>query len=157
MVPYGLKIADLSDLKDVCHFTDFWLACRGKKLFPETAVNDYFISPSQHTKYIQKYTTYLMVLYRNIIGWAVVQKNGSLIHFLIAVNFRGQGLGTKLLKHINPELIHSKSNQSSGDPGKFYEHLGYVKTGSVQSKSRLDIDKINPDRGKIIDIYVKSA
>lgn len=89
----------------------------------------------------------------DLVGWAVIQPNGSMIHLLIAGTHRGQGLGSIFLQHLKPPTIHSKSNQSSGDPAKFYEKSGYSKTDSVVSRSRLDIDKLRPHRKKIIDIY----
>lgn len=148
-----IRKAKLTDLPNICKFTDFWLAGRGCKINAPGAVNDYFISPSQHEKYIQKYQTFMMFHYTVLIGWAVIQTDGSLIHFLINGYYRDSGFGREFLEHLDPPKIHSKSNQSSGNPAAFYEKLGYKLTESVKSKSRLDIDKIKPDRKKIIDIY----
>lgn len=155
MVVLKVRKATLDDLQVLRKFTDFWLAGRGLRVNAPGAVDDCFISPSQHRKYITKYQTWILGTGAEIVGWAVVQHDGSLIHFLIAGSHRGRGIGTTFLEEISPETIHSKSNQSSGDPGKFYESRGYVKTGSVKSKSRLDIDKIRPNRKPIIDIYQK--
>jgi len=145
--------ATIADLKDICFFTDFWLAGRGIRMNAPGAVNDYFISPSQNKKYIEKYETWLVCEEKEIIAWAVIQHDGSLIHMMVAGTHRKEGIGMKFLKEIAPKKIHSKSNQSSGNPNGFYEKAGYVKTGTVQSKSRLDINKIKPNRKKIIDIY----
>lgn len=149
--------AKLENLKKICNFTDFWLAGRGKRINAPGAVDDYFISPSQHKKYIEKYSTFIVCDENIIVAWAVIQNDGSLIHFLIAGTHRRQGIGRMFLKRLNPQLIHSKSNQSSGDPSGFYEKLGYKKVRSVKSKSRLDINKLRPNRKKIIDIYQKTA
>ncbi len=148
-----LKRASILDLLKIRTFTDFWLAGRGLAKGAPGAVNDYFISPSQHRKYIQKYRTYVLIQDNKIFVWTVIQPNGSLIHLLVHGEHRGQGLGTKVLDLLQPKSIHSKSNQSSGDPGQFYESHGYKKVRSVKSESRFDIDKIRPDREKIIDIY----
>jgi len=155
MFDLDLIRADLTYLKAICRFTDFWLAGRGIKSGAPGAVNDYFISPSQHKKYITKYKTYIIVKKFNVIAWAVIQNDGSLIHLLIDGYWRDKGIGSQILKQLNPPKVHSKSNQSSGDPAAFYERCGYRKTGTVKSKSRLDIDKLRPDRKKIIDIYQK--
>ena len=152
---FNLIKADLSYLKMICRFTDFWLAGRGMKSNAPGAMNDYFISPSQHEKYITKYKTYIVIDCENIIAWTVIQLDGSLIHLLIDGTWRGKGLGSRILKELNPQKVHSKSNQSSGNPAAFYEHCGYIKTDTVTSKSRFDINKIRPDRKKIIDIYQK--
>lgn len=146
--------ADFYELKD---FTDFWLAGRGKAKGIPGAVNDCFISPSQHAKYLRKYQVYIVRYYIEIIAWAVVQHNGSLIHLLVSGFYRKQGIGSSLLKFIAPFKIHSKKDQSTGNPETFYKKLGYKKTTTVKSKSRLDIDKIRPDRKPNIDIFEKIA
>jgi len=150
-----IQRATLQDLQRICKFTDYWLAGRGLRFKAPGAVDDYFISPSQHKKYIEKYQTFMAHLAVNMIGWAVIQHDDSMIHFLIAGQYRRQGYGKQFLDFLQPAKIHSKSNQSSGDPAGFYEHLGYEKTDTVKSRSRLDIDKLRPDRKPIIDIYEK--
>jgi len=149
--------ATISDLNNICKFTDFWLAGRGLRIKAPGAVDDYFISPSQHKKYIQKYSTWIIREGTNLIAWAVIQNDGSLIHMLVAGTHRKQGIGMNFLKQLSPAKIHSKSDQSSGNPAKFYEKAGYVKTNTVRSKSRLDIDRIRPNRKKNIDIYQRTG
>lgn len=151
-----IRKAKIEDLNKIKEFTDFWLAGRGLPSKAPGAVNDYFISPSQHKKYIEKYSTFIVTTNNSIIAWAVTQKNSSLIHFLVSGYHRHQGIGKTFLTFISPQTIHSKSNQSSGNPGPFYEHMGYKKIRSVKSKSRYDIDILRPDRKKIIDIYKKN-
>lgn len=151
-----IKKATIENLREVRMFTDFWLAGRGLARKAPGAVNDYFISPSQHRKYIENYSTYLLYFNKTIIGWAVIQHHNSLIHFLIDGYHRSKGFGKFFLQYLDPQNIHSKSNQSSGDPALFYEKYGYHKTDTVKSKSRFDIDKIRPNRKPIIDIYEKS-
>lgn len=148
-----MQTATIHDLTEVRNFTDFWLAGRGKRVNAPGASNDCFISPSQHKKYITKYRTYILKENGKIIGWAVTQYDGSLIHFLIAGTHRGKGHGRKFLKDIGPTIIRSKNNQQTGNPAIFYEKLGYKKIETIKSNSRLDIDKIRPDRKKNIDIY----
>ncbi len=150
-----IQKATLLDLPAIKTFTDFWLAGRGMRVNTPGAVNDYFISPSQHKKYITRYQTFIIILDQKLIAWCVIQNDGSMIHLLVAGSHRGQGLGTLILHKLNPHRVHSKSNQSSGDPAGFYEHNGYQLVDRVQSRSRLDIDRIRPNRKKVIDIYEK--
>jgi len=152
---YEITKATIDDIKRICYFTDFWLAGRGKRIKAPGAVDDYFISPSQHRKYIIKYTTNIAVMNDEIIAWSVVEPSGTMIHLLVAGNHRGHGIGSKMLRFSNPVWVRSKSNQSSGNPASFYESHGYKKTESVTSQGRLDIDRIKPDRKKIIDIFIK--
>ena len=151
-----IRQAMITDMPGIRDFTDFWLSGRGLRVNAPGAVNDCFISPSQHQKYITKYKSFIVLLNREIIGWAVTQNDNSLIHFLISGEHRRRRIGTMLLEHITPPTIRSKSDQSSGDPGPFYEKLGYHKIRCEKSRSRLDINKIRPHRKKNIDIYTKT-
>ena len=144
--------ATLDDLKAVSRFTDFWLSGRGKRVKAPGAVDDCFISPSQHKKYIRRYRTFLCLKELEIIGWAVVEPSETLIHLLVAGNFRGQGIGRKILTMIAPIYVRSKSDQSSGNPIGFYNRLGYRKVANEKSRSRLDIDVIKPKRKHNIDV-----
>lgn len=144
-----------SDLKSISQFTDYWLAGRGLAKGAPGAVNDYFIGPSQHRKYVLKYKTLLALEGHNIVAWAVVEPSGTLIHLLVAGDRRGQGIGSMVLRVLDPPKIRSKLDQSSGNPEEFYHKLGYKKVAQVQSQSRYDIDTIRPDRPKNIDIFEK--
>lgn len=146
--------ATLEDLKAVSRFTDFWLSGRGKRLGISGAVDDCFISPSQHKKYICKYTTFICLNSHELIGWAVVEPSDTLIHLLVDGDYRGKGIGKSMVQILRPKVVRSKSDQSSGNPIGFYESLGYHKVSVEQSRSRLDIDSIRPSRKKNIDILV---
>lgn len=146
--------ATIDDLKSVSRFTDFWLSGRGKRFGISGAVDDCFISPSQHKKYICKYRTFICHDKVKIIGWAVVEPSGTLIHLVVDGRYRGKGIGESMMLILKPRLVRSKSDQSSGNPIGFYEKLGYRVVSREQSRSRLDIDSIRPSRKKNIDILV---
>jgi len=147
--------ATIDDLKAVSRFTDFWLSGRGKRVKAFGAVDDCFISPSQHKKYICKYRTLICLDIFCVIGWAVVSPSGTLIHMLVAGNKRGEGIGRQMMKLLSPKNVRSKLDQSSGNPIGFYERLGYRKVSTEQSRSRLDIDVIRPKRKPNIDVLEK--
>ena len=147
--------AILDDLKDVSRFTDFWISGRGKRVNALGAVDDTFISPSQHRKYICKYRTFLCLDALEIVAWAVVEPSGTLIHLLVAGNHRSGGIGKRIVRILSPEVIRSKSDQSSGNPIGFYEGLGYRKVRTVKSRSRFDIDVVRPNRKSNIDVLVR--
>jgi len=149
----NFRKATVTDLEKIRIYTDFWLSGRGKKIKAAGAVNDYFISPRQHKKYITKYTVHIALEDEKIIAWAVIDNKNTLINFLIAGDKRNQGLGKKLLNIIQPQIIRSKSNQSSGNPAAFYEKCGYIKTGTEKPTGRYDIEKRGIKREKIIDIF----
>ncbi len=146
------RTAVMGDLNELCKFTDWWLAGRGKAKGVSGAVNDCFISPGQHRKYIQKYKTWVCCMRKKIVAWAVVERSDTLIHLLVAGDCRGKGIGTMLLAYLSPRYVRSKLDQSSGNPKGFYMMLGYRKIKSVRSRSRFDIDKIRPKRTNNIDV-----
>lgn len=149
--------ATIEDLKAVSRFTDFWLSGRGKRLKALGAVDDCFISPSQHKKYICKYRTLICLDEVQLVGWAVIEPSSTLIHLLVAGNFRGQGIGRQMMQILSPKFIRSKSDQSSGNPIAFYKWFGYEIVRTEQSRSRLDIDSIKPNRKPNIDILQRSV
>lgn len=154
---YAIRTATIADLKAICKFTDYWLAGRGIAQKAPGSVNDYFISPRQHKKYIEKYTTYIATDNGKLVGWCVIEGSNTMIHLLVAGDKRGQGIGLRLLEFTNPQTVRSKSNQSSGNPTPWYERHGYEKTHSEQSRGRFDIDKLRPHRPKIIDVLEKKT
>jgi len=149
--------AVLDDIKALCKFTDWWLSGRGKAKGVPGAVNDCFVSPRQHRKYIRKYSTWVCCHDSYIVGWAVVEHNSTMIHLLVAGDYRGCGIGTRLVKILSPRLIRSKLDQSSGDPIEFYIALGYKKIHCVRSRSRFDIDNVRPKRNDNIDVLEYSG
>ncbi len=144
--------AAIDDLKVVSRFTDYWLSGRGKRLGISGAVDDCFISPSQHKKYICKYRTFLCIGADEIVAWAVVEPSSTLIHLLVAGPWRGFEIGRQMLYLLNPKYVRSKSDQSSGNPRSFYEKLGYQLVRTEKSRSRLDIDVVRPNRKANIDV-----
>lgn len=145
--------ARLDDTAKLCKFTDFWLAGRGMRVNAPGAVDDYFLSPSQHRKYITKYYTLLALEGQSIVGWAVLEPSRTLIALLVAGNRRCRGIGKAMMLRLQPDVVRSKSNQSSGDPKSFYLHLGFELKSSERSRSRLDISVVRPERPKTIDVF----
>jgi len=144
--------AVLDDVKALCKFTDWWLSGRGKAEGVPGAVNDCFVSPGQHGKYIVRYKTWICLDDLEIIAWAVVEPSSTMIHLLVSGDYRSNGIGQRLVKILSPRIVRSKLDQSCGDPIGFYNKLGYRKVKRVKSRSRLDIDKICPLRKANIDV-----
>lgn len=126
------RLARMSDLDDIVSIVDRLLA--GK---------DFFCPRGQHIGYFKYKTILLAHASDNLIGWAVRQKNGALIHLLIDPVYRGQGIGSHMLEVLEPLLIRSKSDQSTGDPLKFYEKHGYTKTTDERIGKNKNIDLLS--------------
>ena len=146
--------ANIDDLKEVSSFTDFWLSGRGKRVNAPGAVDDYFISPSQHKRYVCKYRTFLCLDDDVLVGWSVIEPSGTMINLLVAGNRRGEGIGKAMMNLLKPKYVRSKSDQSSGDPRSFYEKMGYRVLEQVQSRSRFDIEKLRPNRKANVDVLI---
>lgn len=140
------RIATNDDLEGIVEFVDYWLSGGGKKDRIPGAGHDYFVRRGQHADYLRKYTVLLATLGSEIIGWAVKTSKGVLIHLLVAATFRGCGIGKEMLRRMNPDVVRSKSDQSSGDPAGFYRSQGFVSSGC----ERLG-------RKKNIDLFVKES
>ena len=129
MITY--RPARFSDIPSITEFVD---DCH--------TAGDFFVTPSRHFKYLKYYSVLLAFDNNTIIGWAVKQKNGTLIHLLIHPGFRGQGIGGTMLRILNPPKVRSKSDQSTGNPIGFYLKQGYIITQLSQGKNaNIDILK----------------
>lgn len=147
--------ADMNDVMAICEFTDWWLAGRGKKKGVEGAVDDCFISLGQHKKYLEKYETWICVKDYKILGWAVMGRDKTLIHLLVAADHRGLGIGKRMMSILEPKCVRSKVNQSTGNPVGFYEKMGFEKVNRVTSKGIMGYDKKHHGRKKNIDVLVR--
>ena len=78
-----------------------------------------------------------------LLGFGIISpKTKTLINLIVHPKFRGQGIGKKILKFINPQIIHSKANQSTGDPKSFYLKNGYeIDQNALSKKSHIEILK----------------
>lgn len=128
------------DLPNICKFVDFWLAGGAKRLKIPGGGADYFVPRGQQIGYLKYKTTYLATYQDEIIGWSVKSKNKTLIHLLVTPEYRGKGIGGHLLNILDPEFVRSKSDQSTGDPKKFYEKHGYkVIEAGIGKHENIDI------------------
>jgi len=131
--------ACLKDLQNIQEFVDFWLSGRAVKI---GGGNDYFVSRSQQKGYLKNTIVLLAEMKGEIVGWAVKGRNNVLIHLLVAADYRGKGIGKKMLERLNPDVIRSKSDQMTGDPVGFYEKNGYMVFNAntkVGKKSNIDL------------------
>lgn len=123
--------ATIADLDNIQIFVDYWLSGRALR-DNKNGGNDYFVSKGQHKSYLKNSHVLIAVEEGKIVGWAVKGRNDVMIHLLIAGDCRGKGVGTELLKRLNPSVIRSKSDQQTGDPFSFYKKHGYKRASSVK-------------------------
>lgn len=126
------KPKDAADLEACIKFTDDWLAGRKRSAGDMRAGDDYFVTPTQHKNYLKSAYVLLAFNKKKLIGWAVKwSKTNTLFHLLIDPDYRGLGIGAKLLKILDPDIVRSKSDQMTGDPAAFYEKHGYISGSEI--------------------------
>lgn len=134
------RYASLDDLAAICKFVDFWLSGKAAAEGIEHAGKDYFIAKGRHTAYIKNYKVAIAANDDELLGWGVMQRDGTLIHLLISGDYRGYGIGTQLMQLLQPAAIRSKTDQSTGNPNAFYEHLGFTEHAHSQIGKHMNID-----------------
>jgi len=134
------RIANESDIPAITAFVDFWLAGRGLADNVPGSAHDYFVPAGRHLKFVTKYTTLIALVENCIIGWSVKSHLGVLIHLLVAGTFRHQGIGSKMLKLMDPETIRSKVDQAAGNPAQFYKDRGYTRAPNPPQGKKRNIE-----------------
>ena len=120
--------ATLDDLDSICHYVDYWLSGLARHDGLLEGGKDYFVPRGRHEGFITKDTHNVLVAIdtNHIVGWAVTTRKKSLIHLLISGEMRGQGIGKEMLRILDPDIVRSKIDQSTGDPSQFYLNQGYI-------------------------------
>lgn len=134
------RTATPNDIPAISAFVDYWLAGRGIADKTPGSAHDYFVPHGRHLKFVTKYVTLLALRDNFIIGWAVKTHLGVLIHLLVAGTFRKQGIGSELLKRLNPESVRSKTDQAAGNPAQFYAGRGFTHAGLPRTGKQKNIE-----------------
>ncbi len=121
------RAAEIEDLEAIVRFVDYWLTGGAVSDHVPGATHDFFIPFGRQKKYLERYDVLLAICERVIVGWAVKTNRNILIHLLVAVPFRGKGIGGEMIARLEPEIVRSKMDQKSGDPADFYMKHGYYK------------------------------
>ncbi len=136
-----------SDLTLIIPFVDFWLRGDGLADGIPGSAHDFFVPRGRHVKYLRKYNVLLAFYQGGLVGWAVTTHKGVLIHLLVAGTFRNCGIGSKMLKLMNPDTIRSKMDQSAGDPADFYRKRGYTRSPIPAQGKKHNIELFEKVRG----------
>lgn len=137
---YTIRRAVEDDFLSICKFVDFWLSGKARQEGIESGGRDCFIPKGQQKDYLKNYTVVLAVNDDEILGWAVMQKDQTLIHLLVSGDYRNLGIGKSLLFFLNPKAIRSKTDQSTGNPNEFYKRQGYSSQEKLCTGKHHNID-----------------
>lgn len=141
--------AVMEDLEAIIRFVDYWLTGGAERDNVPGATHDFFVPYGRQKNYLAKYDVLLAICERAIVGWAVKTNRNILIHLLVAVPFRGKGIGGEMLRRLNPEIVRSKMDQKSGDPADFYMKQGYYKLSCERFGKKENIElfvKVDSDK-----------
>lgn len=82
---------------------------------------------------------YIISYEGEVCGFAILY-TGRKLHNLFIVDWaRRKGIGSIVLRALDPQQIRSKSDISHGNPRKFYESHGYNYRGSDPEKPHIEI------------------
>ena len=141
----------MEDLPAIVRFVDYWLTGGAVSDGVPGATHDFFVPYGRQRNYLAKYDVLLAICERAIVGWAVKTNRNILIHLLVAVPFRGKGIGGEMLARLNPEIVRSKMDQKSGDPADFYMKYGYYKLSCERFGKKENIELFTKvDKGEEI-------
>jgi len=90
---------------------------------------DWFETKEHLYNFLRKETCHVAFDGDKLIGFSVTQRNGIMVRLLIIPDYRGCGIGAMMLKESNPQIIRSKTDQSTGDPSAFYRKHGFTERG----------------------------
>ena len=109
-MPLVIRRADPRDLTAVTFFVDTCLR------------NDYFFRTGHLQAMLAsaRHRVSLIILDDALVGLAITTRPATLVNLLIHPAYRGLGIGTTVLKHVNPSAVRCKTDMSTGDPGRFY-------------------------------------
>lgn len=77
----------------------------------------------------------LDVARHQIIGLAILGRHTTLFNLYLDPHWRSQGIGSIVVRTLDPEVIRSKTDEKTGDPTPFYERLGYKVIQERQGKN----------------------
>lgn len=120
------RFARPADVPAIVEFVDYWLAGKARSAGVKGATHDYFVPAVRLADYLRKYYVLLAWAGDELVGWAVQSRRGVMFHLLIAVPYRGRGIGARMVRILAPLKIRSKLDMKSGDPTGFYEGQGFV-------------------------------
>lgn len=70
---------------------------------------------------------------------AIVYEGSTLQNLYVHPEHRRLGVGTAVLRYLNPQVVRAKSNMSQGDPTGFYAQNGYKSTGVDPTKPHITL------------------
>lgn len=119
------RAARLRDLVKIARFIE------------EHVRDDVFDSRKRLKSFILREKTMLCFDDNKLIALAVVQRgNDAMIRLLVHPNYRGKGIGKQMIAQLNPQIIRSKTDQSTGDPTDYYTSIGYEAIGALVGRKK---------------------
>jgi ribosomal-protein-alanine N-acetyltransferase len=86
------------------------------------------------TRAYRKATNHLLLADGEVVGFAVVRRDGYLLFLAVAPEFRGDGHGRRLVADVasDHDSVTCHARASNEAAVSFYEHLGFEVTRSIE-------------------------
>ncbi len=103
--------------------------------------NDYFLRRGQLEDICtDKYhTVYVAELDSVLVGVAIKTRGTCLTNVLVHPAYRGMQVGRALIEASGAISVRAKLDMSTGDPRRFYERLGFHRTGARNAKGNIEL------------------
>lgn len=121
-----IKKVDKGESKRVVDFVDEHL----HNLYHDSG----FISCGRIYDHIHRGNVWVAKRNGRILGIAIGKKDGGLWNIVVHKNFREQGIGSMLIKEIDPAYVRIKCKGGLPDPTLFYVKNGYIPADFVKSE-----------------------
>ena len=113
-------------------------------LFDAVLRRDYFLRRGQLREMLRagRHRVLVAELDSVLVGVAVVTRASRLVNALVHPAYRGLGIGRALVNTAGAREVRAKVDMSTGDPRRFYEKLGYERTGELGPRGRVELMRL---------------
>ena len=109
---------------------------------------DYFIRQGQLEELVNgpHHQVYIAEIDAVLVGVAVTTRGSRLANALVHPAYRQLGIGRALVERTGVTEVSAKLDMSTGDPRRFYEALGFKRTGKRNPKGNIELMR-RPGKG----------
>lgn len=107
---------------------------------------DYFMRRGQLEELLRSksHRVFVAEIDQVLVGVAITSAGCRLINALVHPAYRGLGIGAAMVRASGATEVRAKLDMSSGDPTRFYESLGFRRTGERNDKGNIELMRREP-------------
>jgi len=102
---------------------------------------DYFLRRGQLEEILagERHHVFVAEIDSVLVGVAITTRPARLVNVLVHPAYRGLGIGKALVAASGAREVRAKTDMVSGDPRKFYQSLGFRRTGRFNAKRNIEL------------------